>query len=369
MKKKLKLSIWTGLCLVLLLSGGCGSRGQVTDRDTEEQGLTEDMGETGTEEGQPESSDAETWDSTDNNGYYYNLEAREAEFVDYFLGEGTYEQEPYFSYVNPEGELQVKLWHDEASDLWCGIRYAVTESEGDAQYPYGFVMEGESDRKEVGGWDLEPMEEVLSVDDFMAEYAADPETINNVKENIEQDDSGRLLSYKVTGDYVTYDYEKGEDVVRESEWLYSIDYIYYDNGITEKTYAHNISHFGTLGHFNDIVYDEKDREIYSRFFYASLLSGETYYFYEKDSDIPYGYLFIDEGTQGVPARVVFDAHLEDVTFDGNADLIISLGGAGVHGTPVACAYVYENDTFVITEEKTYQQYYDENGDLQEIEVD
>ena len=85
MKKKLKISIWAGLCLVLLLSGGCGSREQVTAVDTEEQGLTEDMGETDTEQIQPESSDTEIWDSTDNNGYYYNLEARESEFVDYFL--------------------------------------------------------------------------------------------------------------------------------------------------------------------------------------------------------------------------------------------------------------------------------------------
>lgn len=41
----------------------------------------------------------------------------------------------------------------------------------------------------------------------------------------------------------------------------------------------------------------------------------------------------------------FDAHIEDVTFDGNGDLIISLGNAGVHGIPVSCAYVYENGVY------------------------
>lgn len=41
----------------------------------------------------------------------------------------------------------------------------------------------------------------------------------------------------------------------------------------------------------------------------------------------------------------FEAHMEDVTFDGREDLIIQLGYAGVHGTMVACAYVATEDGY------------------------
>lgn len=522
MKRKLKISILAGLSLVLML-GGCGGRGQMGV--TEEPGLTQDMGEAGTEQEQSGDSSIKTLGNGDDsgekqegadqqsgedweekNGYYYNLEGRESEFVDYFLGAGAYEQEPYFSYVNPEGEVQVELWHDVESGHWCGIRYAVTESEGSGQFPYGFVIESEEENKVVGG--LESIEE-LSGEVVLALNSDDSyvNNIKNIKEHIEQDDSGRLLSYEVTGDYTFYDYEKDEDVVRESEYLYSIDYIYYDNGMTEKSYSHNILYFGSCGHFNRIVYDEQDREIYSRYFWTTYLSVETYYLYERGSDIPYGYLIIDEGTQGVPARIAFagleedylleaietqvilaedteieryewvdeektcfrirvryqeppeqsyqhkedyffflsdgtvtqvlyvdypskaeiyhdglpdrypmfacdfDAHLEDVTFDGNADLIISLGDSRWNSG--SCAYVYENGVyryeptfedisdyetdaeqknirgyarsgaafytnsiyeyrdgeFVEREHHHYRQYYDDNGDLQEMEVD
>ena len=42
----------------------------------------------------------------------------------------------------------------------------------------------------------------------------------------------------------------------------------------------------------------------------------------------------------------FDAHFEDVTFDGQEDLLISLGYQGVHGIPVYCAYIYQNGRYI-----------------------
>lgn len=42
----------------------------------------------------------------------------------------------------------------------------------------------------------------------------------------------------------------------------------------------------------------------------------------------------------------FDAHFEDVTFDGQEDLMISLGYQGVHGIPVYCAYIYQNGRYI-----------------------
>lgn len=41
----------------------------------------------------------------------------------------------------------------------------------------------------------------------------------------------------------------------------------------------------------------------------------------------------------------FDAHFEDVTFDGQKDLLVFLGYSGVHGTQIYAAYVYENGSY------------------------
>lgn len=148
---------------------------------------------------------------------------------------------------------------------------------------------------------------------------------------------------------------------------------------------------------------------------------EDYFFFLKDETVQQ-VLYVDyplkTGTLSgdYPDRYPmsasdFDAHLEDVTFDGNADLIISLGDSRWHA--ISCAYVYENGgyryeptfedipsyetdaeqniirgctrsgaasytdlvyeyrdgAFVVRERHDYQQYHDENGDVQEIEVD
>lgn len=229
---------------------------------------------------------------------YYDLEGKaEQEFVDSFLGTGSYEKEPYFSYINPEEKLQLVLWHNTDSDLWCGIRYAVTDSEKTDGYPYGFVMNGEENQEEVAEWNLEPLAEVLGADEFL-DMNADSERMSNIKENIERDEADRLLSYRVSGDIQIHDHEK-KDAVREGEYLYSINYTYYDNGMTEKTYDHNTSYFGTLGHFRCMVYDDNDRAVYSRFFWTSYFSGEGYYIYDPESELPVCELLIDQGTQGV----------------------------------------------------------------------
>lgn len=291
-QKKLTGSILAGFCLLLMLSGGCGRTGDMEEAVTGEQG-NEKLSET------------DGWEGKD--GYYALEGKQEQDFVNHFLGERAYEQEPYFSYVNPEGATQMKVWYDLEYDRWCGIRYAVTESEKEDGYPYGFVIEGEGagNREEVTSWNPEPVEEILQADEFIAREAPHPERITNTREDIELDQTGRLLSYKVHGDYPIYDFEEDKEVVHESEYFYSIKYAYYSNGMKEKTYDHNMSHFGTLGHFNCNVYDQMDREVYSKFFGTSAIFVESYYSYEGNSDIPTCELVIDEGRQGVPPRIRF----------------------------------------------------------------
>ncbi len=55
----------------------------------------------------------------------------------------------------------------------------------------------------------------------------------------------------------------------------------------------------------------------------------------------------------IGAACGFDAHFEDVTFDGEEDLLIFMGYAGNGATEFYCAYIYENGEFRY--EKTFEE--------------
>lgn len=80
---------------------------------------------------------------------------------------------------------------------------------------------------------------------------------------------------------------------------------------------------------------------------------EDYFFFVIDGEVTQS-LYVDYPTKDFEnmeqSRYVweacgFEAHMEDVTFDGREDLIIQLGHAGVHGTMVSCAYVATEDGY------------------------
>ena len=70
---------------------------------------------------------------------------------------------------------------------------------------------------------------------------------------------------------------------------------------------------------------------------------EDYFFFVKEDKIEV--LYVDYGTDVEMERIVwaesdFKAHLEDVNFDGQADLIIALGSNGAMYGDTYCAYLY-----------------------------
>jgi hypothetical protein len=85
---------------------------------------------------------------------------------------------------------------------------------------------------------------------------------------------------------------------------------------------------GEYDHVKDIFFVEKDNDVISlEVEYPSKLEA-------MDSD---RYVF---------DACDFEAEFIDVTFDGNEDIVISLGHAGSHGDIVHCAYVYEDSKYV-----------------------
>ncbi len=77
---------------------------------------------------------------------------------------------------------------------------------------------------------------------------------------------------------------------------------------------------------------------------------EDYFFFVNDEDIMTTYVDYSKEKSGADRYVWnacdFEAYLEDVTFDGNPDLVISLGHAGAGGDLVYCAYVYKDGEYV-----------------------
>ncbi len=84
------------------------------------------------------------------------------------------------------------------------------------------------------------------------------------------------------------------------------------------------------------------------------LHKEDYFFFFEDEELVQT-LYVDYPTKDyenidkdryVGDACNFEAHMEDVTFDGNEDLIISLGHFGVHGTEGSCAYIYTTEGYL-----------------------
>ena len=79
---------------------------------------------------------------------------------------------------------------------------------------------------------------------------------------------------------------------------------------------------------------------------------EDYFFFLNDDNIQVLYVdYPNKDYENIDKdRYVWDAcdfnaYFEDVTFDGYDDLIIFLGHAGVHGTCIYGAYIYENNSY------------------------
>ncbi len=93
-----------------------------------------------------------------------------------------------------------------------------------------------------------------------------------------------------------------------------------------------------------IEYKEEQDDIYKH--------SEDYFFFLTGDDIDY--IYVDYSNASVEDdRYVwnacdFQAYFEDVTFDGNQDLIISLGHSGSGGDLVYCAYVYKDGKYIYT---------------------
>ena len=201
---------------------------------------------------------------------------------DFVEGNGFGEAEPFFEYSVPDGQKILTLYYDEVAQKGCGIRYYERDpSTFITTGMYGFVFEGLGESKESG-----IREDYLKPESVDGTDGSDE--VEDLKENTEYDDEGRITHYDATG-ILTF-LEENDTEPRMVLW---IDYEYYDNGLLKsRLYRHNGYIFGTWYTAWDCFFDIQGRIAYEDI-YITHGSWDIYYIYMDETKEPAYILNLD----------------------------------------------------------------------------
>lgn len=191
--------------------------------------------------------------------------------------------EPFYSYQDQEGVLQLALYYSENTGTGCGVRYI--HSDGADVKLEGFAFEktaaatGESvfsaarwDRWKAG-YPALPVWEGGEVQDYM--------------ETCVEDENGRVTAFESSGIFEGYGTE-------DRLWIYSAQYDYDENGVLRQRHlGQNPQLFATNDSSWDSYFDAQGRVCYERG-YLTHGSQEYYYIYKGDEAAPAWCLYLDE---------------------------------------------------------------------------
>lgn len=203
---------------------------------------------------------------------------------DFIKSAGFGETEPFFEYSDFDGQKRLIFYYDEQTQKGCGIRYY--ERDPTTFFTtgmYGFLFEGL--REGVPKDALDNLErnyfKTESIDGASALNCAE-----EVEENVEYDEEGRIKHYDAAGILADLD-------STEPTFILWIDYEYYENGnLKNRLYWHNGYVFGSWGTTWNSCFDELGRIVYEDT-YITHGSLDTYYIYTDDTDQPAYILDID----------------------------------------------------------------------------
>ncbi len=194
---------------------------------------------------------------------------------------GFADKEPFYEYYDSEGNLLMKLYYDEETELGCGLRYCgeadETFTEGGV---YGFSFQG----VENSEWTGYPVQNYMAITSIYGDSGASQ--VNYFVETKEYDGAGRLSHYDSQGvipgtglsNYVT---------------VLSMNFYYHSNGnLKMREYAHSSQLFATSGMTLNSYFDEQGRLVYEDE-YITHGSLDHYYIYEGDNSTPKYRLTLD----------------------------------------------------------------------------
>lgn len=191
---------------------------------------------------------------------------------------GFAEAEPFYEYMDEDGNLYMSLYYDEHAGEGCGIIYA--KNRADYGFAFSEVYEGEW----KGTRDYFKLESVRG-DGDTGEYAIDAD----YQEDYEYDSEGRLVHCESTGIVEWFSDEAEQWTILE------FDYEYDENGkLEEIEYWHNAYIFGTWYCSAVCYFDELERIEYE-YNYITHGSQDWFYIYSDDSAKPDYVLMVDPG--------------------------------------------------------------------------
>ncbi|MBO5144343.1 MAG: hypothetical protein J6C19_02265 [Lachnospiraceae bacterium] len=203
---------------------------------------------------------------------------------DFIVSMGFDSAEPFYEYTDLEGQKRLTFYYDEQTQKGCGIRcYERDPTTFIATGMYGFMFEGVQEGT--------PRNTNLGRDFFKTESIYEGYSVwdcaDNVEENVEYDEAGRIRHYDAFG-ILSY---MADDT--EPQCLLEINYEYYDNGVLKcRYYQHNSAAFATWGTTWDSYFDEMGRLVYEDT-YITHGSWDTYYIYTDDTAQPAFILNLD----------------------------------------------------------------------------
>lgn len=194
---------------------------------------------------------------------------------------GFADQEPFYEYYDPDGNLIMTLYYDEETELGCGLRYYGQEDDAFTEGGvYGFSFQGVQNSE----WTGYPVQNYMALTTIYGDTGANQ--VNYYVENKEYDGAGRLSHYDSQGvipgtglqNYLT---------------VLSMDFSYHSNGkLQKRAYTHSSQLFPTSGMTLESYFDEQGRLTYEDE-YITHGSLDYYYIYDGDNSTPKYRLTLD----------------------------------------------------------------------------
>ncbi len=230
-------------------------------------------------------------------------------------------------YLNREG-YDVDFSGEEWSELQAEVYFVENGDTTNIYYVYTKV-------DEAGNVDESIYESTSIYKQFFDELGVETYSTSDIELVLAQQRESIGLKEEIIDDYYSHD-EEIDAAIKEYVELDDSKRIEYCEWLDEEHSVYRIS----VGRTEEIE-DE----------YSHL---EDYFFARTSDDVKY--FKVDYPSKNDPIdsdRYVcdacdFTAYFEDITFDGENDIVISLGHQGASGTEVHCAYVYVDGEYVYT---------------------